>query len=171
MKNIILSLIITLALVGCVTDPNSPYVMIPSSEVEAQTYTYTELNGNKSELWKKARNYIATVYGDSKSVFRVEDEVDGVLLGKGVINWSMGGGTASLGVKHYCSSEYDIRFVAKDNKAQLQLKISKTILECKNWITPSRYGYAEILREFERMSKELEASLRGNGQLESMHDF
>jgi hypothetical protein len=95
MKNIILSLIITLALVGCVTDPNSPYAMIPLSEVEAQTYTYTELNGNKSELWKKARNYIATVYGDSKSVFRVEDEV-GVsgpvrhsiwLLVIGNVNW------------------------------------------------------------------------------------
>jgi hypothetical protein len=34
-----------------------------------------------------------------------------------------------------------------------------------------RNGYAEILREFERMSKELETSLRGNGQLESMNDF
>jgi hypothetical protein len=171
MKNILLSLIITLILAGCATDPNSPYAMIPASEIEAQTYTYTELKGNKIELWKKARNYIATVYGDSKTVFRVEDEADGVLLGKGVIDWSMGDGSLSLGVKNYCSSEYDIRLVAKDNKAQLQLKISRTILKCKNWVTPSRYGYGEILKEFARISEGMEASLRGEDQHKSMYDF
>lgn len=170
MKVTILSSIIILALSGCVTKPNPEQTPITLSEIKAQTYTYTELKGNKGEIWRKARNYIATVYGDSKAVFNVEDEEDGVLIGKGVVDWK--GGIKSLGIELFnCSSDYSIRFVAKDNKAQLQLKYVRNILECKDFKTPTRYGYKQIIKEFEIISEALEASLRDEGQLKSMYDF
>lgn len=139
MKKELLYFSLALALQGCATNPNSPDYPISQSDVQAQTYTYVGLDGSKGELWKKARNYIATSYGDSKAVLRVEDENSGTLIGKGIIKWKML--TSSL--SPYCYSEYDIRFVSKDNKARLQLELLAgvpSMSECVAWTLPSKYG-------------------------------
>lgn len=155
---------------GCATNPNSPDYPISQSNVQAETFTYINLDSDKAELWKRARNYIATAYGDSKAVLRVEDESSGTLMGKGLIRWKML--TSSL--SPYCYSEYDIRFVAKDSKARLQLELLPgvpAISECSAWSLPSKYGYEQILSSFATMSEQLEASLRGEGKLDAMSDF
>lgn len=170
MKKELLYFPLAFALQGCATDPSSPDYPISQSDVHAQTYTYVDLDGSKDELWKKARNYIASAYGDSKAVLRVEDENSGTLIGKGIIKWKML--TSSL--SPYCYSEYDIRFVSKDNKARLQLELLAgvpSISECVAWPLPSKYGYQQITDKFLQISSELEISLRGKGKLESINDF
>lgn len=155
---------------GCATDPSSPNYPISQSEIQAQTYTYLNLKGNKTELWKSARNYIATAYGDNKAVLRVEDESEGTLIGKGIIKWKM----MDVSLSPYCYSEYDIRFIAKDNKARLQLELLPgvpSISECVAWELPSKYGYDQILSDFSMISKQFESNLSGEGKLETMSDF
>ncbi|WP_102505659.1 DUF4468 domain-containing protein [Salinivibrio kushneri] len=170
MKNVIFIIaVMLLFLQGC-TSPNSPNYPISPSDIEPQTYTYLELNGDKSEVWKKARNHIATVYGDSKDVMRVGDESEGSLLGKGLIQWKM----MDSAISPYCYSKYDIRFLAKDGKARLQLELlpgAPAGSECVGWTLPSKHGYNQVLEKFESMAKRFEKSLRGEGSLETMSDF
>lgn len=170
MKNHIFFLTSLLLIQGCATDPNSPDYPISQMDIKAQTYTYTDLSGSKTEIWKAARNHLATAYGDSKSVLRVEDENDGTLIGKGLVQWKM----LTTTLSPYCYSEYDIRFVAKDNKARLQLELlpgAPSLSECVAWSLPSRYGYDQILEKFAMISDQLESSLNGKGKLESMNNF
>jgi hypothetical protein len=170
MEKILLGLFLALALHGCATNPNSPNYPISQSDVQAQTYTYIDLDDGKEELWTKARNYIATAYGNSNAVLRVEDEKSGTLIGKGMIKWKM----LTSSISPYCYSEYDIRFVAKDNKARLQLELLAgvpSISECVAWTLPSKYGYQQITDKFSQMSSQLASSLRGKGKLEAMNDF
>jgi len=169
MRNKILGIVISLLLIGCANNPNAPDYPISKSKVKAQTFTYTELSDNKIELWKKARNYIATVYGDSKAVLRVEDEREGSLIGKGLIRWKIFDSVLSP----YCYSKYDIRFIAKDHKARLQLELLQGVPATStcNWALPSNYGYEQVLNQFSSMSEAIESALRGDGKLESMQDF
>lgn len=156
-----------LVLQGCASVNDYP---IKANELEVQTYTYTDLSGSKLELWKSARNYLATAYGDSKSVLRVEDENQGTLIGKGLVKWRM----LDSALSPYCHSEYDIRFVAKDHKARLQLELipgAPALSECVAWTLPSKTGYTQILEQFNLISSGLESSLKGDGKLESMTDF
>jgi len=169
MKNKILGSVISLLLVGCASNPNAPAHPISESMLKLQTYTYTDLNGTRSDLWKKALNYMATTYGDSKAVLRVEDELEGVLIGKGLVRWQKYDSFLSPN----CLSEYDIRFIAKNNKARLQLELLRGVpaaSEC-NWALPSNYGYKQILSQFSNISGNLKSALHGEGKLESMQDF
>ena len=170
MKNKFLLCCLILSIQGCSTDPNSPNYPISQVEVKPQTYTYLNLTDNKSDLWKKARNYIASAFGNSKAVLRVEDDADGTLIGKGLIQWKM----LDNALSPFCYSNYDIRFVAKENKARLQLELLPGVpagSECVAWQLPSRYGYNQILMKFSDISSQLENSLRGEGKIESMSDF
>lgn len=170
MKKLLISFSICSALLGCATDPNSPDYPISQSDVRAETFTYIDLGSDKTELWKKARNYIATAYGNSNAVLRVEDESSGTLIGKGLVQWKM----LTTPLSPYCYSEYDIRFVAKDSKARLQLELLPgvpAISECSAWSLPSKYGYEQILSSFSTMSEQLESSLRGEGKLDAMKNF
>lgn len=170
MKNKFILCCLILAIQGCATDSNSPNYPIPQLEVKAQTYTYLDLNDNISNLWKKARNYIASAFGNSKAVIRIEDEAGGTLIGKGIIQWKMLDSTLSP----YCYSNYEIRFIAKENKARLQLELLPGVpagSECVAWKLPSRYGYNQVVMKFNDISSQLENSLRGKGKIESMSDF
>lgn len=76
----------TLSIQGCVSTPeNSP---ISREELEVKTYTYTNLVGDKGQIWQKARNYLASTYNNSNAILRVSDEEEGTLIGKGALNGS-----------------------------------------------------------------------------------
>lgn len=170
MKNIKIGVISLLLLQGCATDPNSPNYPIKESDLAVQTYTYTELQGNQSEIWKKARNYIATAFGDSKAALRVEDESSGILIGKGLVQWKM----LDSALSPTCYSEYTIQFAAKDGKARLQLELlsgAPALSECTGWRLPSKFGYNQILSQFSQTSKQLEVSLKPEGKQNSLTDF
>ncbi len=156
MKNIIFSLLMIVSIQGC-TSVDSVNYPISQSDIQPQTYTFLDLKSDKRELWKKARNHIATVYGDSKEVMRVEDESEGSLIGKGLVQWKM----LDSAISPYCYSSYDIRFLAKDGRARLQLELLPGVpagTECGAWTLPSKYGYEQILAKFETMAKKFETS-------------
>ena len=68
MKKIIIGLIVSLVLAGCIVEP----MPLTSKQLNFQ-YDYRVEGVKKVELWKRARNHIATIFGDSKSVIRVAD--------------------------------------------------------------------------------------------------
>ncbi|OCH19781.1 hypothetical protein [Aliivibrio sp. 1S128] len=127
-------------------------------DIKPQVFTYTELNSTQDILWEKARRHIMSTYGKSQPILRVENKSRGALLGKGVIRWKISASTSNT----YCNSEYDIRFMSRDNKARLQLLLLPNVSgdsECDNLVLPSKYGYEQILNKFEFMSNNLELAL------------
>jgi hypothetical protein len=79
------------------------------------TYDYKIEGQSKDELWQRAKFFFVDSYGDSRAVFRDLDKEEGVIIGRGSTTWSL------LGER--CSSDYHVRFAAKDYKARLQLEI------------------------------------------------
>jgi len=169
MNKIIFSALLASSMVGCATtDPAQ--LPVNSADIVPSTFTYLELKSGKDELWMRARNYIATVYGDSKSVLRVEDKAEGVLVGKGLVSWKM----LPSSLSPICHSEYQIRFVAKNQKARLQLELlegTPVASKCSAWTLPSGYGYEQVEAEFKVISQGLENALGGTGKIDSMSDF
>ncbi|MGY0616774.1 DUF4468 domain-containing protein [Vibrio sp. FJH11] len=167
-KTLVTIAVLLPALQGCVSTPEAE--PMKHEEVSAVTYDYTINNTEKSTLWMRARGHFATVYGDSRSVIRLEDEDEGLIIGKGAVNWNIYGGALNL----TCSSEYNIRFMAKDNKARLQLELINgvpTYSRCNGWPLPSRYGYNQILSSYKDLSMGLESALNGKGKIEAFSDF
>lgn len=152
----IIVLIASSILVGC-THLTPLELPILRSDIQTQTYTYNELNGKQDELWEKARKHIHTEYGQGEPVIRVANQMNGTLLGKGVVSW-----TISPETQLYCYSEYDFRLMARNNKARFQLKLLPGVLtksNCEGRELPSQYGYKQIIDKFDLMSDRLERAL------------
>lgn len=101
---------------------------------------------------------------------RVEDESEGSLIGKGLVQWKM----IDSAISPYCYSSYDIRFLAKDGKARLQLELLSGVpagSECVAWTLPSKYGYDQILVKFGLMAKTFETILRSEDSIGGINDF
>ncbi|MEA9438560.1 DUF4468 domain-containing protein [Aeromonas caviae] len=153
---------------GCATGPE--LTQISSSDIKPVTFDYNIPNASKNVLFTRARDHFATVYGDSRSVIRVQDENDGVIIGKGAIEWKVPVGLVSLS----CHSEYNIRFMAKDAKARLQMELivgAPTYSQCTGWDRPTITAYKEVLTSFDNTSKNLDAALNGLGDGNSFKDF
>ncbi len=145
---------------------------LPSNAQTEFTYDYQITNTSKNELWKRARDYFAGAYGDSRSVFRVMDEKDGTIIGKGTSSWLLGG--ASNPYSTTCYSDYHIRFAAKDNKARLQLEIINSVpatSSCKGWPLPSKQGYADMRQSFNAINQNLKNALEGKGSSSDLKNF
>jgi hypothetical protein len=161
-KKIIFGLILSLGLVGCAA-------MEPMKLTKKQLlfqYDYKIDGVKKVELWKRARNHIATIFGDSKSVMRVADEKEGVILGRGLVRWTF---DALAAVS--CLSSYDIRFKAKDEKARMQIELLNRVpalSECKGFPLPHEKGYNQIKLEFRALHLGMKESLN---QKSSLDDF
>lgn len=147
--------------------------VIEEEQIDPFLYDYTDLNASQSELYIRARDYFATIYGDSRSVFRVEEPQEGLFIGKGNAFWTL---RLEMGMVFSCAAEYDIRFISKDNRARLQLKLTKrqkTHINhaCDKWPLPSEEGYETIKIHFNEISKNLNKVLLGEGELDSFKDF
>jgi hypothetical protein len=130
------------------------------------TFDYQISGGTKNDLWKAARDYFAGAYGDSRSVFRVMDQEDGTIIGKGTASWSL--------LASQCLTDYHIRFAAKDGKARLQFEIIRgvpALSQCAGWPWPSQSGYDKIVSNFTATSLGLESSLNGNSASDNLKDF
>ncbi len=130
------------------------------------TIDYSDLDGNKSELWKKGRNFFSRTYGDFNSVFKTVDIDQGILIGRAIFNWNL--------VENNCSSYYEITFVAKDQKARLRLELIDAVpatSACKGWSWPTKSGYKEVVMDFKNPSERLETELKGNGKTDDVMDF
>ena len=114
MKNLVL-LTVSVFLVGCL--PTFLGDLTP--KMKNFQYSYKVEGKNKSQIWKLTRNHFALVYGDVRSVLRVQDEEEGTLIGKGKVKWSFDPPINSL----YCWHDYNILFTAEDGKANLKLAL------------------------------------------------
>lgn len=130
------------------------------------TFDYQIQDKSKDELWKSARDYFAGAYGDSRSVFRVMDQDDGTIIGKGSASWML--------LTNQCLTDYHIRFAAKDDKARLQFEIIRgapALSQCQGWAWPTESGYKQIVNSFNAVSAGIESALNGNGDASSFKDF
>lgn len=160
------SLLLTIQ--GCQSTPDDR--PISKEQLEVKTYTYVDLSASKETLWLRARDYLASTYVDSKTINRVSDKDEGIWIGYASTRWKMLDTTFTQN----CLSDYQIRFVAKDNKARLQLELldaTPPLSMCRGWSLPSGYGYKQIMAEFDQISRGLEHALRGQSKLDDMKDF
>ena len=130
------------------------------------TYDFVVPGNAQDELWRSARDYFAEVYGDSRSVFRVVDEKDGTLIGRGLAPWII--------ATNQCTTEYHIRFAAKDGKARLQFELIEGVpplSPCIGWPWPSQGGYKTIVAQFSESAKAVELALQGKGSKSKLKDF
>jgi hypothetical protein len=168
-KKIIISVLSIFLVGGCASGPE--WTQISEKDIKPMTYDYNIPNTNKDVLFKRARNHFATVYGDSRSVIRVQDEAEGLIIGKGAIDWKLGTDTLA---PISCSSSYNIRFIAKDNKARLQIHLiegAPVFSQCTGWRLPTVTAYQEILKSFNDISAGVESSLKGLSDESSFKDF
>ena len=155
---------------GCAASPDD--IPMPNSEIKPITYDYQIPGVNKKILFARARDYMATAYGDSRSVIRVQDENEAVIIGKGAVTWRM---LPNNSLSGSCSTEYNIRFIAKDEKARLQVELiygAPVYSSCINWKAPSPAAYRyDVLPSFDPLSKDLGSALKGLGAGNSFKDF
>ena len=166
LKKIVLVALTACGLAGCVND----VAFQPMTDEQREfTYDYKVPGKTKGELFKNARNYFATAYGDSKAIGRVEDEGEGLIIAKAVTLWKMDTGMVAVS----CVSGYDISFIAKDEKARLQLTINKALQstpEC-GWKEPSKQGYPEVVSNLNATAKQLGEALEGRSKIDRLKDF
>lgn len=163
---------LVIALSGCAT-VGPELTQISINDIKPITFDYSIPNASKEILFKRARNHFATVYGDSRSVIRVEDANEGVILGKGAVEWKLATGSFVIPYMS-CYAEYNLRFVAKDSKARLQMELidgAPTYSQCSGWSRPTIPAYKEVLASFDNTSKSLSNALNGIGSENSFKDF
>jgi len=166
-----LTFALLIALAGCaVTAPPGAYPI--TDEKREFTFDYTVPGKSQHELFRSARNYLATAYKDSRAVTRVEDEADGTIIGKGIAPWNMTI-DSSLIPSMPCSSNYDVIFIAKEGRARLQLTLREGAAQpatC-NWPLPPKRDYQQIVSQFNEMSAGLEKALNGQGVVDQLRNF
>lgn len=176
MRPLLLSItVLTLSLLtACATPQMGPgATMITDDVPQPQTYDYTVAAASKDILFQRARDYFATSFGDSRSVIRVQDEGEGLILGKGAVQWSVQPASSPYPVLS-CYSEYDVRFLAKNGKARLQVELIRgapSYSVCSGWQLPTVTGYQKILEGFNTFSKSLGTALEGKGSSEEFRNF
>jgi hypothetical protein len=148
------TILLALILSGCAgLDP-----MMDSNYKHEFTYDFSAPGKSKNELWKSARDYMATAYRDSSKVIKIADEQDGTMIGSAIIGWQISPLSAQ-----YCNYNYSIKFAAKDGKARLQLDLLDPIGGC-GWDRPSAGGYQQIAAQFNEIGSKLGESLSSNKQ-------
>jgi|GEM_PF-1117680 len=161
-------------LTGCAAPQMGPgATMVTEDVLQPHTYDYTISSAAKDVLFQRARDYFATSFGDSRSVIRVQDANEGLILGKGATSWNIETGMTFAPITT-CYSEYDVRFMAKDGKARLQVELIRgapSYSVCSGWALPTITGYQKILEGFNTFSKSLGVALEGKGRSEEFRNF
>lgn len=166
-----LPLVCLLILSGCtsIVPPND----LPITDEKREfTFDYTAPGRSQQELYRSARNYLATLYGDSRAVTRVDDESQGTIIGKGLVPWNY---TIDSPLVPFmtCSSNYDVIFVAKDGRARLQLTLREGVAQagvCNTPLPPKR-DYPQIVSHLNGISAGLEKALNGQGAVDKLRNF
>jgi len=168
---IAITLACLMGLTGCAA--MIPPDLMPITEEKREfTYDYAVPGKSQEELYRSARNYLATAYRDSRAVTRVDDESQGTIIGKGIAPWNFSPPSAMMPASP-CSSFYDVIFIAKEGRARLQLTLkegSPNSPAC-NWPLPPKRGYTQIVNQFNDMSAGLEKALNGQGAVDKLRNF
>lgn len=131
-------------------------------------FDYQVPGKSKDELYASALTFIAMSYGDSNSVLKITDKDGGLIAGKGMSVWS------EIGTNRH--TPHEIKFMAKDGKARLQLSIPGTaqpsaIGGVYIWPLPTPGGYNQVVQQFNDFSIALEKELQGSSKSSSFSDF
>lgn len=156
LKFIFSSLVLSL-LIGCQA------TRIDDGKQRVFTYNFSVPNTDKDIIWIRARDYLATAYGDSREVLSVQDKESSTLIGKALVSWYL--------LTNECLSKYEVRFMAKDDKARLRLSLLDGVpadSECMAWPMPSKGGYKEITRHFDKLALDIEKNI---GKQSNFSDF
>lgn len=154
---------------GCISI--SPEKLPITNEKRDFIYDFEIQGQSKIELFKSARNYLATSYGDSKDVSRIEDETEGTIIGKAVTQWKRTTGDWMIPYMP-CYSRYNIFFVAKQEKARLQLSLVEgAVMPSCGWNLPPKQDYPQIVAQFNIIAQELESALNGNSEINKLKNF
>lgn len=164
MNKAVIILVIGLSLFGCAKWVLEPMPM--NDTVRNFQYDYNVVGVDKKDLFTRGRNHITSLFGDSKSVFRVTDKEEGMIIGKGLVSWIF----APPGlVVITCHTNFELRFKAKNERVRLQLELLRgipSLSDCKR--LPSKDGYQEITRKFTIISEGIKKALQ---QKSSLDDF
>ncbi|MCT7942592.1 DUF4468 domain-containing protein [Shewanella holmiensis] len=156
MKNLF-AFVVLVGLSGCAT---TSMQQVSDQDIQPKEYIYEDLAIDQEQVFKKARDFFAESFGDSTSVVRVSDIDEGKYIGKGIVSWTLSDGIASI----QCPSNYTLKFLARDNRAKLELVLNKGIVpgQTCRWDKPTVSGYNEVLALFDSISANLESYLRSN---------
>jgi hypothetical protein len=166
----ILTLGCFLVLAGCATAPPGAYPI--TDEKREFTFDFAIPGKSQQELFRSARNYLATAYVDSRAVTRVEDEAQGTIIGKGVAPYNYTIDNPMI-PSMPCSANYDLIFIAKEGRARLQLKLTESVPQYGQCSLPlpQKRDYPQIVGQFLTMSGQLESALNGRGVVDKVRNF
>jgi len=144
--------------------------MMPADLNAQKEFTYDFLVKGKSqtELWRNAQYFFAENYGDSRAVFRVNDEKDGTIIGRGSAPWTLNAFAPT------CYTDYHIRFAVKNEKARLQLELIEGVppgSPCSAWPWPTTDGYEQIVSSLKGAAQRLDAALKGDAPATKFKNF
>jgi Domain of unknown function (DUF4468) with TBP-like fold len=150
-------------MLGCVSVP--PELMPITTEQREFTYDYSAPKKSQKELFNSARNYFALSYGDSKEVTKVEDELQGTIIGKAKVKWlyALNSLVVNQQIPYY--SDYNIIFIAKDGKARLQLNFVESVS------VPPKRDYPQIVQQFKSIADGLGKALDGQSEIDKLKNF
>jgi hypothetical protein len=171
MMKVVLSVACLLSLVGCVAMPQPDMYPITDEKREF-TFDYAVPGKTQQDLYRSARNYLATAYVDSRAVTRMEDEAEGTIIGKGIAPWNYQIDSPLIPFQA-CGSNYDIIFIAKEGRARLRLTLKEgaAFPATCNVPLPTKRDYPQIVSQFHGMSNGLERALNGNGVVDQLRNF
>lgn len=169
----VVSLLIFATILGGCAAPGIPPSQAPITDEKREfTFDYSVPGKSQQDLYRSARNYLATAYVDSRAVARVEDESQGTIIGKGVVNWNYRTDESLLPIVP-CSSSYDVIFVAKEGRARLQLTFKEgaaSITSCNISLPPKR-DYPQIVKQFDAIAAGMGQALNGQGVVDKVRNF
>ena len=161
---------LAIALTGCVTIPPDRYPI--DTEKRAFIYDFVLPGKSKAELFKSAKYYMATAYGDVRAVNRLEDEDGATIIGRALMPWKLT--VDSLMIPTIpCKSNYNIIFIAKEGKARLQLELQPGAANpgtC-GWELPPKRDYAQFPIYFEKVASEFSQALHSQAPIDKLNDF
>lgn len=146
------AIIFLLILTSCATikevQVNEPYSRV-----------YENLNGNQSQLFVKANDWMVKTFNNASSVIQYSDKTEGVIIGKYLLS-------NQLTVNEY--GTFDNRVYAKlniqikDGKAKLTVQILNSWKYDDSGFTIYNYSPEQAKRDVEALSESLKVSLNSN---------
>lgn len=150
MKKVLFIALFLLFINGCSMTVEMP----PDDHQRIFIYKYKNQN-EQGENWLLARNYFAKNYVNINEILHVQDERNGYLIGQALVKWPVTDMSSAS-----CGNYYTIKFHSKYGFAKLTLELLERNSYGCNWPTPSKYGYDQVVTEFNSIGTSLEAALQ-----------
>lgn len=172
MKNIFLSCLFCLSLVGCATTTNTTTVPVKFEKVY-------EINGLKQDkIYDGARQWFATSFRSANAVIQYEDKAVGSIIGKGNMPYRCSGFADCMIVTAGDRVDFTVRVDTKDGKMRVsydnlvhykpaQMNGGVRIPESNNPITESSPSAKITLDELNKSADEMAVKIQSQEKINS----